>query len=76
MHLKIMRVFIEGVLRFGIPPKFYMGIIKPGRAQEKKIIDRLLTSFSEEHLKEMYGQKEDALDEDFYPYVINQITLS
>jgi hypothetical protein len=76
MHLKIMRVFIEGVLRFGIPPKFYMGIIKPSRAQDKKIMDRLLANFSEEHLKEMYGGKEDALDEDFFPYVINQINLS
>jgi hypothetical protein len=35
MHLKVMRVFIDGVLRFGIPPKFYIGILKPSKAQEK-----------------------------------------
>jgi hypothetical protein len=31
MHLKIMRTFVDGVLRFGIPPKFFIGIIKPGK---------------------------------------------
>lgn len=29
MHLKVMRAFIDGVLRFGIPPRFYIGILKP-----------------------------------------------
>lgn len=24
MHLKIMRVYIDGVLRFGIPPEFHL----------------------------------------------------
>jgi len=24
MHLKVMRVYIDGVLRFGIPPTFHM----------------------------------------------------
>lgn len=38
-HLKIMRTFIDGVLSFGIPPKFYLGIIKPNKGQEKKIMD-------------------------------------
>lgn len=31
MHLKVMRAFIDGVLRFGIPPRFYIGILKPAR---------------------------------------------
>jgi V-type H+-transporting ATPase subunit C len=31
IHLKIMRTFVDSVLRFGIPPKFFMGIIKPNR---------------------------------------------
>ena len=31
MHLKVMRTYIDGVLRFGIPPKFYIGIMKPGK---------------------------------------------
>lgn len=60
MHLKIMRVFVDGVLRFGIPPKFYMCIIKPGKNFDSKIMARLTETFSEEHLKEMYGEKQEA----------------
>jgi len=60
VHLKIMRIFIEGVLRFGIPPVFLMGFINPAKGCEDKIKARLTDSFAEEHLKEMYGQKEEA----------------
>ena len=38
MHLKIIRVFIDGVLRFGIPPKFYIGLVMPRRGEERKIL--------------------------------------
>jgi len=74
LHLKIMRTYIDGVLRYGIPPKFYMGIMKPAKGQDKKIMDKMLKIFAEEHLMEMYGVKEDAQDEDFFPYVCNQLT--
>jgi hypothetical protein len=30
--------------------------------------------FAEEHLKDMYGAKQDANDEDFFPYVSNPLT--
>lgn len=49
-HLKIMRTFIDGVLSFGIPPKFYMGIIKPHRGQDKKILDSMMKTFGEDYL--------------------------
>ena len=55
-----MRTYIDGVLRFGIPPKFYIAIMKPAKGMDKKILDKMLVLFAEEHLKEMYGQKEDA----------------
>lgn len=29
MHLKVMRAYIDAILRFGIPPKFFMGIVAP-----------------------------------------------
>jgi V-type H+-transporting ATPase subunit C len=59
MHLKIMRVFIDGVLRFGIPPKFYMCVMRADRDKDKKIMDGLSHHFAEEHLREMYGEKAD-----------------
>ena len=74
MHLKIMRVFIDGVLRFGIPPRFFICIMKPNGKLEKKMFTALENEFAEEHLKEMYGEKLDANDEDFYPYISSPLT--
>jgi V-type H+-transporting ATPase subunit C len=70
MHLKVMRAYIDGVLRFGIPPKFYLGIVKPGRGKEKSVLHTMTEAFIDPSLKEMYGSKEDANDaEDFFPFV-------
>ena len=75
MHLKVMRTYIDGVLRFGIPPKFYLGIIKPGKGQEKKITTGLMEAFADPTMKDMYGTKEDLNDtEDFFPFVLVQLT--
>ena len=75
VHLKIMRTYIDGVLRFGIPPEFLMGIIKPDNAKsEERIKQKLTEEFAETHLAEMYGQKEEAQDEDFFPYVMSTLT--
>ena len=41
MHLKVMRVFIDGVLRFGIPPKFDIGILRPVKGGEKTAMEKL-----------------------------------
>lgn len=38
LHLKVMRTYIDGVLRFGIPPNFYVCLIKPFKNQEKKLL--------------------------------------
>lgn len=70
MHLKVMRAFIDGVLRFGIPPRFYIGILKPGKGYEKTVMQRLCETFADEAMKDMYGSKEDTQDtEDFFPFV-------
>lgn len=70
MHLKVMRAFIDGVLRFGIPPRFYIGILKPVRGYEKQVLMRLSDTFADETMKDMYGTKEETNDtEDFFPFV-------
>ena len=35
---------------------------------------KLSDTFAEEHYKEMYGQKEEAQDEDFFPYISYPLT--
>ena len=70
MHLKVMRAYIDGVLRFGIPPKFYLGIIRPAKGQDKKLLNEMMSQFADPTMKEMYGTKEDLNDtEDFFPFV-------
>ena len=75
IHLKVMRVFMEGVLRFGIPPKFFICMVKPDKGREKKIWEGFTKEFAEEHLKDMYGEKQDAQDEDFFPYISSEIKV-
>lgn len=70
MHLKVMRVFIDGVLRFGIPPRFYIAIIRPNKGQDKKVLEVLNQTFADKNMMEMYGTKDDTNDsEDFFPFV-------
>lgn len=35
MHFKVIRAYIDGVLRFGIPPKFWLGVVMPRKGAEK-----------------------------------------
>ena len=59
VHIKIMRVFVDSVLRFGLPreSRFFLGIIKPQKMMDSKIFAALTDTFAEEHLKEFYGEK-------------------
>ncbi|GJJ77998.1 V-type H+-transporting ATPase subunit C [Entomortierella parvispora] len=44
-HLKSLRVFVESVLRYGLPPDFVGFTIKPKPKQDKKILDILTTQY-------------------------------
>lgn len=55
-----MRAYIDGVLRFGIPPKFYIGIVIPKKGAEKTILNDMMNVLAEASLMEMYGEKTDA----------------
>lgn len=46
MHLKVLRGHIECVLRWGLPPKYLLGIIKAPSGKEKKMIQNLIKLFS------------------------------
>jgi len=35
---------------------------------------KLTAEFAEDHLKDYYGEKQEAQDEDFFPYVSTQLT--
>lgn len=71
MHLKVMRVYIDSVLRFGIPPTFNLFTIHTSGHGDKKILEGLTKEFADPTQTDMYGSKEEIQDtEDFYPFVI------
>jgi len=75
MHLKVMRAYIDGVLRFGIPPKFFIAIVMPKKGCERSILNDMNKVLADESLKDMYGEKQDAGDaEDYWPFVSVPLT--
>ena len=75
MHLKVIRAFIEGVLRFGIEKVFMIGLVCPRKGYDKIILSQMNQVLAEEHLREMYGEKMDVQEtDDYWPFV--QIPLT
>lgn len=75
MHLKVIRAYIDGVLRFGIPPTFYMGIVFPKKGEEKKILQAMSDHLAEAEFRGMYGEKLDASEaDDYWPFVCVPLT--
>ena len=75
MHLKVIRAFIEGVLRFGIDKNFIIGLVCPKRGQERAVLNNMNEALAEEHLREYYGEKIDASEQDdYWPFVCIPLT--
>ena len=72
IHLKVMRAFIDGVLRFGIPARFAIAIVHPQKGQEKALLHFLNERFNDSTLSEMFGSGKDesmAGEEEFFSFV-------
>jgi V-type H+-transporting ATPase subunit C len=70
VHIKAMRVFVESVLRFGMPPCFASFIIAP-RANKTVQARKVLADILGKGAKGMYDKKEEKQDDDeeYFPYV-------
>jgi len=79
LHLKAMRVFVEAVLRFGVPPNFASFILKPSKggkiaAKLPKVINEVFSAqglFGQSYLGNSSDKQQDGGDgeEPYYPYV-------
>ncbi|CAG8503346.1 1630_t:CDS:10 [Ambispora leptoticha] len=77
IHLKALRVYVESVLRYGLPPDFMSSIIMPKHKQENKIREVLNNEYGK--LGDILGRDlrpeeniegfHNLVDEDYYPYV-------
>ncbi|KAG2188686.1 hypothetical protein INT44_003825 [Umbelopsis vinacea] len=64
VHLKALRIFVESVLRYGLPPDFTSVVIEPKPKSQSKVEDSLMAQYG--HLGGVYGQrskKNEARDE-------------
>jgi len=71
VHLKAMRVFVESVLRFGVPPNFASFITQPkanGQAPMRKALAECLASRTPDAMTDSAGAGADG-EEDYFPYV-------
>ncbi|KAF9166552.1 Vacuolar ATP synthase subunit C [Actinomortierella ambigua] len=90
-HLKCVRVFVESVLRYGLPPDFVGIAIKPKPKQEKKIQDILKRQYGylggspNDRLGHQGSSNEDTsaddglvvglADKDYHPFVFFSLKL-
>eukprot|EP01054_Gregarina_sp_Poly1_P005900 Gregarina_sp_Poly_1__5899@NODE_3106_length_1381_cov_275_700913_g397_i1_p1_GENE_NODE_3106_length_1381_cov_275_700913_g397_i1NODE_3106_length_1381_cov_275_700913_g397_i1_p1_ORF_typecomplete_len359_score61_70VATPase_C/PF03223_15/1_6e83Hkinase_dim/PF02895_14/0_062GSK3_bind/PF05350_12/0_15GSK3_bind/PF05350_12/4_7e03_NODE_3106_length_1381_cov_275_700913_g397_i12101286 len=77
VHLKAMRLFVEAVLRYGVPPKFAAFIVRlPPKAKESRMRRELEEIFATKSMlgKSYFGVRDEGTgvaddDQDFFPYV-------
>jgi len=79
VHLKTIRVFVESVLRFGLPRDFTVIVMEPEDKYEKKIritLEEIYRGLGSEYLQGDTGDVVIAgTTERFYPYVFAELDL-
>ncbi|KAK3262273.1 V-type proton ATPase subunit C [Cymbomonas tetramitiformis] len=72
VHLSVVRIFVESILRYGLPPCFLASVIKPNPKCEARLRTTLSTHFGRSLLH--WKTEEDNL-EDLHPYVSLTFTI-
>jgi len=76
IHLKAIRVFVESVLRYGLPTNFQAMLLFPNKNKTKALRKVLNDLYGHLSAKAVFGGKADAEEDDaFYPYVFFEIGL-
>eukprot|EP00993_Chasmostoma_nieuportense_P001380 NODE_2267_length_1228_cov_160.444142_g2155_i0.p1 GENE.NODE_2267_length_1228_cov_160.444142_g2155_i0~~NODE_2267_length_1228_cov_160.444142_g2155_i0.p1 ORF type:complete len:393 (+),score=129.41 NODE_2267_length_1228_cov_160.444142_g2155_i0:113-1180(+) len=72
IHLKAIRIFVESILRYGLPPNFVAMLFQVDGRKEKDVRKQLANNYSDLNAKAFSGEEEaDSLNalEQNYPYV-------
>ena len=77
LHMKGIRVFVESVLRFSLPPNFFSAVIQVDPGREKRLLELLTKRFIREGENiDLFGSKEESEDGlDFFPFVLIHLTV-
>lgn len=71
-HLKAIRIFVESVLRFGLPANFEAAIVLPARKDDKNLrasLNQLFAYLGTKHLDDHDEENAGGDNMAFYPYV-------
>ena len=69
IHLKIVRAFVESVLRYGLPVDFLTVLLVPRKYKEQKLAEALDQMFAHRHT---VGLVDDEEDDGYRPYVVQK----
>lgn len=72
MHLKVIRAFVESVLRYGLPVDFVTTIVMPSRNREAQLqasLDKMFDHLKANHLQGALPEDEKA---EYHPYVLQK----
>jgi len=75
IHLKAIRVFVESVLRYGVPVNFLCYLMHPHKKEDKRLREILDEMFRQLASTAVISHKGDDDPEKFYPYVYVPIDL-
>jgi len=80
IHLKAIRVFVESVLRYGLPTNFQAMLLLPNKNKQSRLRRALAELYGHLSSKSIFNkdhkEDEDTVDqENFYPYVSLEINL-
>lgn len=88
IHLKAIRLFVESVLRYGLPANFQGALLEPAKKKEKNLrqaLEQMYASLENRgQQRETDGKKKKAVDEEgpaglapgeYYPYVYDSFAL-
>eukprot|EP01117_Protostelium_nocturnum_P011929 TRINITY_DN4363_c0_g1_i1.p1 TRINITY_DN4363_c0_g1~~TRINITY_DN4363_c0_g1_i1.p1 ORF type:complete len:371 (-),score=77.73 TRINITY_DN4363_c0_g1_i1:154-1266(-) len=77
IHLKAIRVFVESVLRYGLPINFQAVLLLPKKGKQQKLRKLLNDMFSHLASKSVFrGDEDEKEGESFFPYVSLEVNLN
>jgi V-type H+-transporting ATPase subunit C len=68
VHIKAMRIFVESVLRFGVPPNFASFIIQP-KPNQQPAMRKALMEVIGKGASDTMAETTEGGEEDYFPYV-------
>eukprot|EP00831_Metopus_contortus_P006434 TRINITY_DN1245_c0_g1_i1.p1 TRINITY_DN1245_c0_g1~~TRINITY_DN1245_c0_g1_i1.p1 ORF type:complete len:385 (-),score=55.46 TRINITY_DN1245_c0_g1_i1:42-1196(-) len=77
MHLKILKVHIECVLRWGLPPDYLLSMLRLPAGKENKVMQNLIKLYASKEEKGVYGYKDEIGEsEDYFPFILISMGLT